>query len=301
MGFRERLEQAWALQNSLVCVGLDTDLQQLPACVRDRNQWDHDRLHEFNQTIVDSCAPFCSVFKLNLAFYFGLYSDSTLGVLVGTIKYIRKRHPRHVIILDAKWGDVKNTAARYAGFAFQYLGVDAVTLWPGTGSESMRPFFDDPEHGAIFVCRTSNPGSPELQDAPVFIGYNDGTRAAKTEPYWFWQGKQIARWNQHGNVGLVMGATFPGELRQMREAVGDDMFSLNPGIGAQTKEQGIENPIQAAVEAGQNSSGKGMIINSSRGIIFASSGEDYAEAAARETERLRDEINRFRIRQEVTR
>ncbi|MDD5341877.1 MAG: orotidine-5'-phosphate decarboxylase [Patescibacteria group bacterium] len=296
MGFRERLEQAWALQNSLVCVGLDTDVRKIPLHLRDRPE--HLAVRRFNEDIVRACAPYCSVFKLQFAFYL---EAGLVQVVIDTIAFIRQHYPNHVIILDAKWGDVKETAKAYQRFGSGLLNYDAVTLWPGTGSESMRPFFDDPEHGAIFVCRTSNPGSPELQDAPVFIGYDDGTRAAKTEPYWFWQGKQIAHWNQHGNVGLVMGATFPGELRQMREAVGDDMFSLNPGIGAQTKEQGIENPIQAAVEAGQDSSGKGMIINSSRGIIFASSGEDYAEAAARETERLRDEINRFRIRQEVTR
>jgi len=294
MTFREKLEQAWSLQNSLVCVGLDTNVRALPPHLRDRPE--HLAVRDFNREIVVACAPYCSVFKLQFAFYL---EACLIQAVIDTIAFIRERYPNHVIIVDAKWGDVRETACAYQRFGSGILNYDAITLWPGTGSASMGVFFEDPNRGAIFVCRTSNPGAQELQDAPVHIGYDAATRAAKTEPYWLWQGKQIASWNQHGNVGLVMGATYPGELRQMREAVGDDIFFLNPGLGKQAADQGLENPVQAAIEAGQDSAGQGMIINSSRGIIFASRGEDYADAAGRKTLELRDEINRFRIRQGV--
>lgn len=290
--FAERLREQQTAQNSLVCVGLDTDIRELPECVR--SEWPHDRMLLFNQAIIDACAPHCSVFKPNFAFYLGVYSDSTLGPLVGTVRYIRENWPNHVIILDAKWGEVMNTAERQAAFTFDFLGVDAVTLWPGTGSQSLRSFFDKPERGAIVVCRTSNPGAQELQDAPVYTGVMNSAGQPITDPYWLWLGKRVTRWTDHGNIGLVMGATYPGELRLMREAIGDSAYFLNPGIGKQAQEAGLANPVQAAVEAGQDSLGAGMVINSSRGIIFASKGKDYATMAARETERLRDEINRFR-------
>lgn len=293
MTFREKFEQAWELNNSLLCVGLDTDVRSLPLHLRDRPE--HVAVRQFNESMVRACAPYCSAFKLQFAFY--LESLLTQAI-IDTIAFIRQHYPNHVVIVDAKWGDVANTAKAYHRFGSDILNYDAVTLFPNTGKQSMGVFFEDPNRGAIFVCRTSNPGADELQDLPVCRGYRSGA-SPNTEPYWLVMGKHIStKWNNLGNVGLVIGATCPDELQQIRAVVGDDMYLLNPGIGKQAEEAGAQNPVQLAVKAGQNSQGTGMIINSSRGIIFASSGEDYAEAAGEKAQTLNEEINRFRIQPE---
>lgn len=289
--FRERLERAWKFTNSLVCVGMDVDVSQLPAHLRKRPQ--HDAIVEFVLAVAEKCAPHCAFFKFQIAFY---EEARMLGAMIEAIQELRRTHHHHVVILDAKRFDVLNTAQAYARTCFDVYGADAVTLGSYPGSQSMAPFFERPDRGAIFVCRTSNPGAQEMQDAPVLTGVRDGEPL--TEPYWLWSGRRIAaKWNANSNIGLVMGATYPGELRQMREAIGNRVYLLNPGLGKQQADHGEVqgDPVQLAVEAGQTEDGTGMIINSSRGIIFASDGEDFAEAAGLKAEELNNQINRYRI------
>lgn len=288
--FAQRLREQQAAQNSLVCVGLDTNPMRIPACVTGATP--AERMEKFNYAIVPATWPFASAFKLNLSFYVRCAATSAL---VNTIASIHENCPGAIVILDAKWGDVGDSAEAYAVTAFDTYGADAVTLnpYPGRGM-AMEVFLERPDRGAIFLCRTSNPGARELQDLPIFTGLYDANGVAITEPYWLRLGRLIAtEWDGNQNVALVMGATFPAELRRMRETAPNGII-LSPGFGKQAKDAGLANPIQEATEAGQDADGFGMIDNNSRALIFASTGEDFAEAAACATEQFRDEINSFR-------
>ncbi len=248
--YNARVEAA----RSLLCVGLDSDIGKLPAVYR---HIDAPQL-AFNRHIIDATAEYAAAFKFNMAFYEAKGADGWRQ-LADSVAYLRKRHPDILIISDAKRADIGNTSSAYARAIFDQLGFDAVTLNPYLGRDALEPFLDYADKACIILCRTSNPGSAELQNLRV---------NGKT----LWQivaEKTAAEWNAKGNCMLVASATNPAEMAQIRAIVGE-MTLLVPGVGAQGGE------IKAVVEAGLNSAGRGLIINSSRGIIFA---DDPAEAA----------------------
>ena len=194
-----------------------------------------------------------------------------------TIDYIHERYPDIPVILDAKRGDIGSTASMYAREVFDRFKADAATVNPFLGGDSLEPFLDRKDKGVIILCRTSNPGARDIQDLDIHGKKIYEVIAAKASSVW----------NYNNNVLLVVGATYPKELREIRSIVGE-MPLLVPGVGAQGAD------IEAAVVNGKNSRGSGMVINSSRAIIYAGSGPDFAKAARNATEKLRKEINRNR-------
>jgi orotidine-5'-phosphate decarboxylase len=273
MDFTQKLTAAWAKKDSLVCVGLDPDVTKLPPAVKTQES----PLFAFNKAIIDATAELVCAFKPNSAFYEALGADG-IAQLKLTTDYIRTNHPEIVIIIDAKRADIGNTNNGYVEHLYDYLQADAVTLHPYLGKEALEPFLDRADKGSIILCRTSNSGAGEFQDLLV-----DG------KPLYQHVARQVATaWNKLNNCALVVGGTYPEEMKIVREIVGPDMAFLVPGIGAQGGD------IEQAVKAGRNDQGTGMIINSSRGIIYASDGDDFAEAARNETIKLRDESNKYR-------
>lgn len=251
--------------NSLLCVGLDSDINHLPHQFRE----DEFPQFHFNQWIIEQTHPYVAAYKPNIAFY-EARGEQGLHELRLTMEYLRQSHPDILTICDAKRADIGSTSEAYAQAIFDELGFDAVTLHPYLGREALQPFLSRGDKGCIILCRTSNPGAGELQDLPV-----DG------KPLWLVIAEKVCRdWNTNNNCMLVVGATYPDELRRIRQSVGD-MTLLVPGIGAQGGD------VEAAVHTGINSLGKGMIINAARSIIFA----DHPGQAA---QFLRDEINRYR-------
>ena len=241
--------------NSLVCVGLDSDIDKLPSAFR---QQASPQL-AFNRAIIDATAEFAAAFKFNIAFYEACGADGWRQ-LADSLAYLRQRHPEILAICDAKRADIGNTSAAYARAIFDELGFDAVTLNPYLGRDALQPFLDHDEKACIVLCRTSNPGSADIQNLEV-----DG------RPLWQAIAEKVAReWNDSGNCMLVASGANPIEMARIR-AIAGDMTLLVPGIGAQGGE------VEAVLRAGLNSAGRGLIINSSRAIIFAA---DPAAAAA---------------------
>lgn len=269
VNFITKLNRAVDQTDSLLCIGLDADHHKLPATAKDQ--------FEFNRQIIDATAGLASAYKPNPAFYEALGAPG-VEALKRTCDYLRKHHPDIPIILDAKRADIGNTNNGYIQYIFDYLGVDAVTIPPYIGGESLRGFLDRADKGIIVLCRTSNPGAGEFQDLPV-----DG------KPLYHHVARRVAgEWNSHGNCLLVVGATYPTELAEIRALVGPDLPLLMPGIGAQGGD------MAAAVTAGLGAGRRGLIINASRAVIFASSGPDFAQAARTAATKLRDEINQYR-------
>ncbi len=276
MTFIEQLRSRWQASNSLVCVGLDPDLAKYP----DAYVNDEDALFAFCRDIVDATAEYACAFKPQIA-YFAAHNGGEVA-LQRLIAHINGTHPGVPVILDAKRGDIGSTAEQYAVEAFDRFGADAVTLNPYMGRDSAEPFLQRNDRGCVFLCHTSNPGARDFQDLTV----SDGSGGLA--PLYQHVARTIARdWNGDGNCALVVGATFPGELKVIRDIVGD-MPLLIPGIGAQGGD------VEAVVRNGKTADGTGLMINSSRGILYASQGHDYARAAADAARALRDEINRYR-------
>lgn len=272
MTFQQKLDNIIAKNNSLVCIGLDSDFDKLPESIKSKD----NPQFEFNKAIIDATHDLVCAYKPNSAFYEAL-GDRGVKNLKLTCDYLTNTYPEIPIILDAKRGDIGNTNEGYIKFAFDYLNADAITLHPYLGKEAIQPFLKRADKRCIILCRTSNSGSGEFQDLLV-----DG------EPLYKKVAKQVAKeWNTNGNCMLVVGATYPEELAQVRQIVGD-MTLLVPGIGAQGGD------VEKTVKAGLNSQKTGMIINSSRGIIFASNGKDFAEKAREEAIKLKEEINKYR-------
>ncbi|HDQ44277.1 MAG TPA: orotidine-5'-phosphate decarboxylase [bacterium] len=265
----ERIRETIHAQNSLVCVGLDTDPGKIPAHLTRQS----DPVFTFNKRIIDATAGLVAAYKPNLAFYEALGAEGW-DILSRTVRYI----PEGILkIGDAKRGDIGSTAARYADALFG-LGFDAVTVSPYLGGDSVSPFLEDPRRGAFILCLTSNPGSRDLQYL------ESGGR-----PLYLHVAEKIRDWNGKDNCGLVAGATHPEELAGIREAAPAIPF-LIPGVGAQGGD------LEGAVRSGTDASGGMAVINSSRGILYASRGEDFADAAREETRKLRDAINAIRNR-----
>jgi orotidine-5'-phosphate decarboxylase len=273
MTFIEKLSAAWKTHDSLLCVGLDPDLAKIPTELQEQP----DAIFAFCKEIVDATAEYACAFKPQIAYFSALGAEDQLGAICA---YIREQHPHLPIILDAKRGDIGATAEQYAREAFERYGADAVTVNPYMGFDSIAPYLEWKGRGVIVLCRTSNPGGSDLQFLTV-----DG------RPLYQHVAQMVAeKWNKNGQCGLVVGATFPAELAEVRKIVGN-MPLLVPGIGAQGGD------VQASVEAGQTSDGFGMMINSSRAILYAKAknGEDdFAQAAARVAMDTRDAINDYR-------
>ncbi len=269
MNFMQSLRERWSTANTLVCVGLDPEPSRFPAHLRE----DPDAVFRFCREIVDATADLACAFKPQIAHFAALGAEHSLQRLIA---HIHAEHPGVPVILDAKRGDIGSTAERYAVEAFDRYGADAVTLNPYLGRDSVQPFLDCGDKGVVLLCRTSNPGARDFQDLdcggrPLY------QRVAET----------VARdWNGNGNCLLVVGATWPEELAQVRALVGDLPF-LVPGIGAQGGD------LEAVMAAGKTAEG-GLLISSSRAILYAGQGEDFAEASRRAALELRDAINQQR-------
>jgi orotidine-5'-phosphate decarboxylase len=287
--FTSRLRRRWREARTLLCVGLDVELERMPESLRlsaagdatDDQTRTERAIVAFNQAIVDATADLVCCYKPNSAFY-EQYGPAGMRALAATIAHIQQRHPDIPVLLDGKRGDIGSTSAAYARAVFDVYGADAVTLQPYLGSDALAPFLSRVDRGAFILCRTSNPGSGELQDLPTRDA--DG----RERPLYLTVARLVAEeWNVRGNCGLVVGATYPEELGAVREVVGSVPI-LVPGIGTQGGE------LEATIRAGLDSARQGLILSASRSVIYASGGRDFASAARREAGRLRMEIERLR-------
>ena len=276
MTFIDKLTARWRNADSLLCVGLDPDPSRFPAHLRDGD----DAIFAFCRAIVDATADFVCAFKPQIAYFAAARAEEELESLIA---HMRTRHPQIPVILDAKRGDIGATAEQYAREVFERYGADAVTLSPFMGFDSLEPYLAYPDRGAFLLCRTSNPGGGDLQ----MIEVGSAPRPEKL----FERVAQLAatRWNRNGQLGLVVGATFADELARVRALVGD-MPLLVPGVGAQGGD------VAAALDAGQTADGTGMVINSSRAILYAGHDENFAVAARAAAAQTCRQINSHRRR-----
>lgn len=259
--YTTRVEQI----NSLLCVGLDSNIFKIP------NKFLKSKTpqFDFNKWIIDQTHPHVSAYKPNLAFYEARGAQGWQELAM-TMDYLHQHHPDILTIADAKRADIGSTNHGYVTAIFDELGFDAITLHPYLGKEALLPFLERQDKISIILCRTSNPGAREIQDF-----------TADQQPLWQYLAERVSQnWNQNHNCMLVAGATYPKELSQIRKIVGD-MTLLVPGIGAQGGD------IKAVMKAGLNKNKQGLIINSSRGIIFS----DHPQRTA---EQLQEKINYYR-------
>jgi len=257
--FNQQLQSAWASQGSMLCVGFDPDPKRLPLSLQGRPEG----IYEFCREIADATADLVCAFKPQFAYFASQRAEAQLEKL---IKHLKDKHPHIPVILDSKRGDIGSTADHYALEAFDRYGADAVTVNPYMGFDTIEPYLKHAGKGVIVLCRTSNPGGSDLQFLNV---------TPNAEPLYLHVAKLAAQqWNSSGQISLVVGATFPEEIAKVRAIVGEIPL-LIPSIGAQGGD------IDATVSAGKiiGKPGTGMIINSSRAILYASSGSDFAQAA----------------------
>lgn len=267
--FTEKIQNAWDKQNSLLVVGLDPDQQRMPESILKSKT----PIFDFCKGIIDATAEYACAFKPQIAYFASQGAEMALTQLC---HYISSTYPDLPILLDSKRGDIGTTADHYAKEAFERYRADAITVNPYLGFDSIEPYLAWENKGVIILCRTSNIGGSDFQ----FFESADGT------PLYLEVAKTVAeKWNLTGQCSLVVGATFPEEIAKVRAYVGDDMPLLIPGIGAQGGD------IEETVMAGANSKGQGLMINSARAILYASSDNDWQEAAAIEARRTRDNIN----------
>ena len=265
MNFMDKLTSISQKNNSLLCVGLDPDPNLLP---------EHVSVLDFNKAIIDATSGFVCAYKLNLAFYEASGNEG-LDALKQTVQYIPDNIP---VIGDGKRGDIGNTAKAYARAIFTYLNFDAATVNPYLGFDSVEPFIQFTDRGVFILCRTSNASAVDFQS--LSCESEMGTR-----PLFELVALKASQWNVNGNIGLVVGATYPEELKLVRNSH-PDMPLLIPGIGAQGGD------LALTVRYGVDARGEKAIINSSRQIIYASKGKNFARAAGAAAQSLRDEINR---------
>jgi orotidine-5'-phosphate decarboxylase len=270
--FLERLSARWSAHHTLLCVGLDPDPARLPRHLAGRA----DAIFEFCREIVESTADLACAFKAQEAYFCANRAQDQLEAL---IQHVHEHHPGLPVILDAKVGDIGATAEQYAKEAFERYRADAVTLSPLMGLDSIEPFLRHPEKGAFLLCRTSNAGGSQLQMLDVG-GERLFERIARLA---------VTEWNLNGQLGLVVGATFPHELASVRR-IAPQLPLLVPGIGAQGGD------IDAALTAGRDANGAGLVINSSRAILYAGSGESFAQKAREAALQTRDRIEAARRR-----
>jgi orotidine-5'-phosphate decarboxylase len=271
-GFTQRLAEVWDRNNSLVCIGLDPEIERLPPSIAA----EPSPIFQFNKAIIDATADLVCAYKPQFAHYAAYEAEDQLE---RTIDYIQSTYPHVPVILDSKRGDVGNTAERYAIEAFERYHADAVTVNPYLGGDSLEPFLRHEDKGVIILCRTSNPGARDIQDLQIGAGSRKLYHAVAE--------LAAQKWNSRGNCMLVVGATYPRELAEIREIVGDLPF-LVPGVGAQGGD------VAQAVQNGRTKNGTGLVISSSRAILYASPGTDCANAARTAASTLRDQINAAR-------
>ena len=257
--FTQQLQSAWASQGSMLCVGFDPDPKRLPPSLQGKSEG----IFEFCREIADATADLVCAFKPQFAYFASQRAEAQLEKL---IRHLKDQYPHIPVILDSKRGDIGSTADHYALEAFERYGADAITVNPYMGFDTIEPYLRHAGKGVIVLCRTSNPGGSDLQFLDV---------SPSGEPLYLHVAKLAAtQWNSSGQIGLVVGATFPEEIAKVRAIVGD-MPLLIPGIGAQGGD--IEATVKAGAVTGKP--GTGMIVNSSRAILYASSGNDFAQAA----------------------
>ncbi len=267
MTFTEKLKSVIEKKQSYVCVGLDTNPGRIPDFIVGSV---FERMLEFNRAIINATSGFAAAYKLNSAFY-EAEGPEGLRALAESIELIKDDA---ITIVDAKRGDIGNTAKQYARTVFDLQKADAATVNPYMGSDSVEPFLDYKDKGCFILCLTSNKGASDFQKQTLKVGVPLYEHAART----------IVSWNKNGNAGLVVGATQPEELVEIRQIAPDIPF-LIPGIGAQGGD------LEKTVGAGIGKTRAPALINSSRGIIYKSNGNDFAEVAAEECLRLRNSIN----------
>lgn len=265
MTFRQKLENIIEKNNSLLCVGLDPDFEKIPSRFTTRK----NPILEFNKVIIDTTHDLVCAYKPNIAYYSSQGVDG-LKSLQETILYIHKEHPEIPVILDAKRADVGNTSENYALEVFRIFKADAVTINPYLGLDAVEPFLKYKDKGIIVLCRTSNPGASDFQD--LEIGH---------KPLYIKVAKKVVEWDKkYGNCLMVVGATWPKQLKEIRE-IAPSMFFLIPGIGAQGGD------LKKTLKSGLTKNKSGLIISVSRGIIFS-------ENPREEALRLKEEINKYR-------
>ncbi len=264
MSFLEKLAKISLKNRSLLCVGLDPDPALMPEKIG---------VFEFNKAIIDATADFVCAYKPNMAFYEAM-GHEVVEELHETISYIPREIP---VIIDAKRGDIGNTAKAYARSLFDRFNADAITASPYLGYDSLEPFIERRERGIFILCRTSNKGAADFQSLPVG---KDGKLLYEVVA------EKVNEWNKYGNLGLVVGATYPEELMQIRKSY-PQMPLLIPGVGAQGGE--LEQVVKYGVDKGRQRT----IINSSRQVLYASRDKDFAAAAAKAARELRDRINKY--------
>ena len=268
--FTQQLQSAWASQGSMLCIGLDPDPKRLPPSLQGKPEG----IYEFCREIADATADLACSFKPQFAYFASQGAEAQLEKLIAHLKH---KYPKIPVILDSKRGDIGSTAEHYAMEAFERYGADAVTVSPYMGFDSVEPYLRHAGKGVIILCRTSNPGGSDLQFLNVAPG---------GEPLYLHVAKLAAqKWNSSGQISLVVGATFPEEIAKVRAVIGE-MPLLIPGIGAQGGD--IDDTVKAGSIA--NKLGTGMMINSSRAILYASSGSDFAEAARKVAQSTRDAL-----------
>ena len=266
MNFVEKLAKSSQKNHSLLCVGLDPDPALMP---------DGIGIFEFNKAIIDATADLVCAYKPNIAFYESA-GNTGLEALKRTREYIPENIP---VIVDAKRGDIGNTARAYARSLFDLYNFDATTVSPYLGFDSLEPFIQYRDRGILVLCRTSNAGAVDFQSLSC---KTDGGHKMLFEIV----AEKVNEWNKHGNLGLVVGATYPEELKLIRERY-PEMPLLIPGVGAQGGE--LEQVVRYGVDAGRRKT----IINSSRQILYVSKGKDFATAARKAARELRDRINNY--------
>lgn len=284
--FYDKCAAQWG-QGKFVCVGLDTDYDRLPPHLKGSEESSESEkaaaMLLFNRQVTDTTCDVAMGYKLNSAFYED-HGGAGLQALKGTVDYIRRVAPKALVIDDAKRGDIDNTNNGYVRSIFDWIGADAVTVHPYLGGQALKPFLDRADKGVVVLCHTSNEGADEFQDYDIS---GDAVPGGYMPLYQYVAHRVSSVWNKNRNCALVVGATYPAQLREVRELIGD-MPLLIPGIGAQGGD------LEATVKAGRDHDGNGMVVNGSRSIIFASKGKDFAEAARRETLQMSELINRYR-------
>lgn len=271
MNFQQKLDKAIKKNDSFLCIGLDSAREEISRSDLDTRS---DLVLSFNKEIIDATYDLVSCYKLNIAFY-EAYGIEGLTSLKKTIEYLKNRYPEIPIILDAKRGDIGNTARFYAQAVFDYWDADAVTLTIFTGKEGIEPFLKYQDKFSFLYLRSSNKGAADFQDIDV-----GGL------PFFQAMAEKVSTW-QEENYGIIASATFPRELAVLRQIFPGRIF-LVPGIGAQ------EGALGKTVEAGLNSEKSGLIIHSARSIIYAGAGRDFAKKARIAADKLKEEINEIR-------
>ena len=271
MKFDEKLQKIVKENNSLLCVGLDIDKEKMPKFLFKTSK---EPYFTFNKSIIDSTKDLVCAYKLNMAFY-EYFGKKGFELLEKTISYIPKEI---VIILDGKRNDIGNTAKKYAQSLFETLNADAVTVNPYLGSDGVKPFLEYEEKYCFVLCRTSNASAKEFQDL-------------KSKDIFLYEriAYKIKEWNENGNCGAVVGATYPEELKKIRSILGENSCLLIPGIGKQGGD------VEKTIKFGTNQIGNNAIINSSRGVIYAGNDNNYIDEIRKSAISLRDSINNFRL------